>query len=180
MGWGAGQVSIPPETHATIDTGAINLDYGWIWGKGGADEPLTINLAGQVVSVTNGEFALEKPVEGTGWLYVYTGTAQVKFSAVEAPVEVRDRQMIALISGAKPLQMQEAVALALHPEVSEAPVPEVIQPSLGAQIQNWLVKAEIGFAQIITFITYIISLVALIALPLFVLFFRKRRNRPGS
>ena len=180
LGWGSGQVSVPPESSAMISEGTINLDYGWIWGKGGADKPLTINLPGQAVSISNGEFALEKPVEGTGWLYLYTGTAQVKFDGDKAPVEVESRQMIALTGGAKAIPMQEAVAMALHPATRNAPVPEVIQPSLSARIQNWLVKAGIGFAQFITFITYIISLVALFAMPLYVLFFRKRRNRPDA
>ena len=103
IGWGPGQVSIPPETKATIDNAAVSLDYGWIWGKGGANGPLSITLAGQVVSVTNGEFALEKPVNGTGWLYIYAGSAQVKFDGDKAPVDVGNRQMIALTSGAKPI-----------------------------------------------------------------------------
>ena len=139
---------------------------------------MTIHLAGLVVTVSNGEFALENPIEGIGWLYIYKGSAQVTINSDPTPNEVGSEQMIALTDGAKPIQMEEVVAMALHPALKEAPVHEVIEPSPSAQIQNWLIKAGIGVTQMITFITYIISLVALFTIPVFVLFWKRRRNRP--
>jgi hypothetical protein len=180
LAWGEGQVNIPPETKASVADQTINLEYGWVWGRGGSNQPLAINVAGQALSVANGDFALEEPVQGTGWIYVYKGSAQVKFSDATTPVEVGSGQMIALISGAKPILMEEAVTLALHPVLKEAPVQEVIEPSPGARIQNWLVKAGIGVAQMMTFITYILSLVAIIAIPYLVLSSKERRNRPAA
>ena len=180
LAWGEGQVYIPPETKASVVDQTINLEYGWVWGQGGSARPLAINVGGQAVSVTNGEFALEEPVQGTGWMYMYKGSAQVKFPGDPTPVKVGSGQMIALISGAKPILMEQAVTMALHPALKEAPVQEVIEPSLGARVQNWLVKAGIGAAQLMTFITYILSLVAIIAIPYLVLSSKERRNRPDA
>ncbi len=178
LAWGNGSLIVPPETEATINALAVNLDQGWLWGNGGASQPLVITLPFAQISMLNADFAIEYPAEGTGWLYVHKGDAQLVFDGEPAPVEVGSGQMIALVSGAQPIPMEEAVITALHPALASVPILEIVKPSPGTQLQNWLEKAGIGIAQIVTFITYILSLVALFTIPLIGLFssWKKRRS----
>jgi hypothetical protein len=178
--WGDGQVVIPPEASTTINGLDISLNNGWLWGKSGASQPLAIHLSGVDVNISNGKFALENVAGQTGWLYLYQGKAKVTFIGGQTPVEVGGGQMIALVESAKPLQMDQTVALSLHPALTESPVPEVVQPSLRARVENWLEKVGIGAAQTITFITYILSLVALFTIPLFVLFWINKRRKTSD
>ncbi len=183
MNWGNGYLIIPPETESTISDLSISLDRGWLWGEGGASQPLTITLPIGRVTILNAGFALEYPVDDTGWLYIRKGSAQVILNGDQAPViNVGSGQMVALVSGAQPIPAERTVVLALHPVLAEAPISEVVEPSMGAQVQNWLEKAGIGVAQTITLITYILSLVTLFTTPLFVLFWywKKRRNLSSS
>lgn len=174
--WGDGQVTLPPETKGTVDGLVFDLEYGWLWGKNASSEPLSVHLAGVDISILSGQFALEQPAEGTGWLYIYQGQAQVTYNGGQFPVEVGGGQMVALIEHANPIQMESTIATALHPASKESPVSETIEPLLSTRIQSWLVKAGIGAMQTVTFITYILSLVALLLIPLIVLFwYRKKR-----
>jgi len=176
--WGEGQVFLPPETKGTVNGLELDLDAGWIWGQGGvATQPLLINLSGVRIKITSGQFALEKPAEGMGWLYVYQGQAEV-LTGSQGSAKVEDGQMIALVKDAGPLPLESSLALALHPMQTESPVSEISEPSLKARLQSWFVKAGIGIVQIVTFITYFLSLVALIAIPVIVLssYKAKRRN----
>ncbi len=125
---------------------------------------------------------LSFPAEGAGWLYVRKGSAQFTSDGGQAPVKVGSGQMVALTNGeVQTISAERAVVMALHPALAEAPVSEIIEPSIGARVRTWLEKAGIGIAQMITFITYIISLVALPAILLFVLFsYWKRRKNLSS
>lgn len=177
--WGDGEIVLPPETKATADSPDLNLEYGWVWGQNTAAEPIKIHLPGLDIFLANGKFALENPAEGTGWLYLYRGQAEILYGDDPTPVKVGGGQMIAFLDGADPFPMESAVATALHPAIKELPVSETMEPSLGARLQNWLVKTGIGAMQTVTFITYILSLVTLTLIPLLVLFsYRRRRQNP--
>ncbi|MCJ7433445.1 MAG: hypothetical protein MUO77_08165, partial [Anaerolineales bacterium] len=105
---------------------------------------------------------------------------QIVFIGDQIPVEIGAGQMIGLVKGAAPLPLNEAVINALNPPLDKVPVFETIQPSLSAQLQNWLARTGIGITQIITFITYILSLVALFTIPTIVLYLRNRKRSKGS
>lgn len=175
--WGNGQIVLPPETKATVDQLAFNLEYGWLWGQSTSPQPVQIHLPNADISLSNGKFALEKPTEGIGWFYLYQGQAKVIYHNDQPPVQVGSGQMIALVDGANPFPIESTIATALHPDLKEAPVSEIMEPSVKAQIQNWLVKTGIGAMQTITFITYILSLVTLITIPLIVLFSYRRKSQ---
>ncbi len=178
--WGDGKVFLPSEGKATVDGLAFNLEYGWVWGNGSSSQPVTVHLSGMDVRIVSGRFAMEQPVGGTGWLYLYEGQAEVLYNGEQAPVQVRGGEMIATVTGAQPFPIESAVVIALHPTLQESPIPEVIEPSLRARVQNWLVKTGIGAMQTITFITYILSLVTLIAVPVLVLFSYRKKRRSSS
>ena len=176
--WGTGQIVIPPESDATVNGLDISLNNGWVWGKSNTLQTVTVHISGASINISSGAFALEDVAGQTGWLYLYQGQAQIQFNSEQTPVQVGSGEMVALLESAKPMPLDESVALALHPALSEFPIAETLQPTLGARVSNWLATVGIGAAQTITFITYILSLVALFAIPLFVLFWiKKRRNK---
>lgn len=173
--WGNGQIVLPPETKASFNRLDIDMEYGWLWGENDqASNTLLINVQGLQISIAEGRFALEYPANGTGWLYIYKGEAMVAENSDQAQVRVRSGEMIALTRGANPFSMESAVTMALHPPLTELPIFEVFEPSLGAKIKNWLAKAGIGVMQMITFITYILSLVTLITIIFYRLFLKKK------
>jgi hypothetical protein len=180
--WGNGYINIPPETEVAVNGLAIDLDHGWLWGNGSDAQPITVTLPAGRVTILDADFAIDFPAEGAGWLYVRKGSAQFTSDGGQAPVKVGSGQMVALTNGeVQTISAERAVVMALHPALAEAPVSEIIEPSIGARVRTWLEKAGIGIAQMITFITYIISLVALPAILLFVLFsYWKRRKNLSS
>lgn len=178
LSWGNGTITLPPETDASFQDLDVTLNSGWVWGKNSASQPLVIRAASAQIHLSDGEFAVERTPNHTAWLYLYQGQAQVQFASGQAPVEVRSGEMIALSEeSAQPLPLNTSTALALHPNLSEPPLPENIQPALGARIGNWLEKIGIGVAQTVTFITYIFSLASLLAIPLFMVFWIKKHRK---
>lgn len=173
--WGDGGVILPPETNATVDGLDIKLDYGWLWGKGNASEPLRVRVPGLNVNILKGEFALEKAATGTAWLYLYSGAAEVVYDSGQASNELRGGEMIALMDEAKPIPMDASLAEGLQPVLNETPIAEVIQPSLKSQLKDRIVKTGITLAQITTFIAYVLSFAVLIGIPAFALLRAKRK-----
>jgi hypothetical protein len=112
------------------------------------------------------------------WLYLYSGKAQVIYDDIENPIELNSGEMLALVEGAEPMPMDRSIAAGLHPVLDEAPILEVIEPSLKARLENRLVKAGISIAQAITFVSYSLSLVVLIGIPIFALL-RRATHRQG-
>ena len=179
ISWGSGFVMVPPETHASINGLSISLDQGWLWGTGNSGQPLKLSLPGSEtqVEIIKAEFAIEKPVSGPGWLYIRSGSVRVTYAGETAPIDVSNGQMIALIAGSQPMSYDDAVVNALHPDLEELPIFEMIEPVLMARVQNGLAKAGISFTQVITFITYILSLVTIITFPLYGLFLYRGKRR---
>jgi WD40 repeat protein len=178
--WGDGQVVLPPETLGSVNGLQFSLEHGWLWGWNSNPQSLEIHVPGIEIQVQSGTFAFESPASGTGWLYVTEGLAEVRYDGSPDKIQVRSGQMIANIPGARPVPMQPVVFFAFHPAIHQTPVFEIVEPSLQARIQTWLVKTGIGAMQTITFITYILSLVTLIAIPLAVLFSTRKKRHEAS
>lgn len=178
--WGDGNIYLPSESKATAKGLAFDLEYGWMWGNSTSSQMVTVHLPGVDINITNGRFAIEQLLDGSGWLYLFEGQAEVLYNGEQIPVQVKGGEMIAMSSGARSFPMESSVITALHPSLSESLIPEVLEPSLRARIQNWLVKTGIGAMQTVTFITYILSLVTLIAVPVLVLFSYRKKRRSSS
>ncbi len=173
IAWNDGQVVLPSETVGSVDGLDFKLTQGWLWGQSSTTaSPLAIHLPGMDVEITSGQFALEYPAAGTGWLYVLQGEAKVL--GLGNQLTVKNGEMIALTSGANPISMESAVIMALHPTLEIPPMFETIEPTLSAKVQSWLAKAGIGILQIITFITYILSLATLCVILFRSLFLRRK------
>ncbi len=175
IAWNDGQVVLPSETIGSVNGLDIKLTQGWLWGQSNtAAAPLIIQLPGMDVKIASGQFALEYPAVGTGWLYVLQGEAKV--SGLGNQLTVKSGEMIALTSGTNPIPMKSAIIMALHPALEIPPVFETIEPTLSAKVQSWLAKAGIGILQIITFITYILSLATLFVIVFRSLFLRRKSS----
>lgn len=174
--WGDGELFLFSKSDIKIEDLTIDLLQGWLWGSGGAARPLKINLPDMELIISSGGFALEKPENGDAWLYVYQGSAQIALRETTNLIAVKAGEMIALIEDAVPIPLNASIAAGLHPELDEAPVPEVNEPSLKAQVKNMLVKMGSTAAQVTTLTVYIVSLAVVIGIPLAVLFFRKKHK----
>lgn len=175
--WNDGWVILPPETNAAVTGLEFDMDYGWLWGKNTiAVDPLKIHLTSVDIEITGGNFALEVPAAGTGWLYLRDGEAKVSGLAEQTQVQVRAGEMIALTGDANPIPMEASVIHALHPALANPPVAETIEPTPAAKVRAWITKAGIGALQVITFITYVLSLATLFIIVLRSLFLHKRRS----
>lgn len=180
VSWGNGKINLPPETKASVDGLSIQLEYGWLWGESTAPQPVEIHLPDMKIQISSGQFALEQPADGTGWLYILKGQAEVIANGSQQQVQVGSGQMIALLSDANPFPLESSVIMALHPTLNESPVFEIIEPSLRVRVTSWLARTGIGAMQTITFITYILSLVTLIAVPVLVLFSYQKKRKSSS
>ncbi|MGE5464973.1 MAG: hypothetical protein ACM3PS_16535, partial [Syntrophothermus sp.] len=180
INWGQGNIFLPVETKATVDGLNVDLEYGWLWGRNTSSAPTKIHLSNVEVRISSGQFALEQPPAGMGWLYIQDGEAEIVTGDDRQVVPVSAGQMIAMRDGATPFSMESSVAMALHPVQTELPVYEKIEPTVSARLQNWLVRTGISAMQTVTFITYIISLVTLIIIPALVLFSYLKKRRKSS
>ncbi len=178
--WGDGKVTLSPETSAAVTDHDIELEYGWLWGEGGDTQPVRIHSSGMDLSITSGEFALESPANGTAWLFLFKGSAQVMFDDRSGPTVVKSGEMLALVEGAKPLPINDAAEFGFHPTLGEAPIPEITEPSLKAQLEDRLVKAGINAAKAVTFLAYSLLFLGLIGVPLLALLRRNRSQKKLS
>lgn len=175
--WGNGNIVLPSDSQAVVDGTHVSLEQGWVWGQG--EGTIVVALPEGEVEMRGGKLAVERPSIGTAWLYVYDGVATVSMEN-ESDVKVQSGEMLAFSGDAQPINMQDSVIFALHPTSEKSPVPELIEPSINARFENWLVKAGIKSVQIITFVTYIIVLVALLVLPAIMIFSKFRRREKVS
>jgi hypothetical protein len=175
--WGNGSLTIPSDTSAQVNGLTISVDQGWLWGQGGADQSLDIQLPDAEISIPSGQFALERPVGQTAWFYLYAGSASVNLSGSTSPISLEAGQMVALEAGVAPLRMDATLADAFHPKLDDVPISQSSQPPLAVRLQNWILRGGIGAAQVITFVTYFLALIALIGLLFFVIFWLIRGKR---
>jgi hypothetical protein len=180
--WGQGEVIVPPETLATISSHQITLESGWLWGSGDDGQPLEINTAGTIITLTGGRFALENIPGQTPWLYVFEGEAEVRAgSAADRNVSVASNMMLALLETGRlaPVPLEPAAVDALR-SGTRSPLSPVWEPSLSAQWRDRLALMGINTAQIITFVTYLLALLSLFVAPLVGVFWWTKRHNPSG
>ncbi len=179
--WGAGEVVVPPESQVFIDQPQITLEYGWLWGHGGTDRPLIIRVADAEIVLPRGRFALEYlPPNHTSWLYVFEGDATVRQNPNAEPITIRAGEMVALTSESRwtAVPIDPVVMMALRTN-DVSPIAPQWEPTLSAQVRDWLAQMGIGAAQLTTLIMYALILPTLAFAPIVVIAaWRKRRLRP--
>ena len=163
--WGAGAITIPPETISSLAGQIINFEQGWLWGQGGAGQPLVINWENIQISIPGGQFALESLPARPGWLYIMHGEAFIQQAGTAGSITLQAGEM-ALLSQAqqpRPVPYDPVVAGALL-LTNEVPIDPAWQPSLAAQVRDRLARFGIGTAQAVTFITYLMEVIALLVM----------------
>jgi hypothetical protein len=137
---------------------------------------VTVEMAGVVIEVAEGAFALEAVAGQVAWLYVFEGTAQVSRAADAAErLVLAGGEMLALPAGGDlvAVPIEAVVVQALRAEALALPV--VWEPSVGAQVRNRLALVGVTTAQVATLVTYVLAIGALLALPIAGLAWRRRR-----
>lgn len=175
--WGSGEVLIPGESEVTLSDHYISLERGWLWGQGADTQSLLIQTAIVEIRLQGANFALENLSEGTGWLYLFDGQAEVRKIGDEEYTLVRAGEMVNLSNEdqLKAVKMDPVVISVLHDEIV-AVVVDTWEPAFGAQMRDRLARIGIGTAQMVTFITYSMVFISLILVPLGVLYSFIRRN----
>ena len=173
--WGDGIVTLPTDTIATLNGLEIELESGWLWGKGGTTAPLKIHVTDLMVTVLDGNFALVYPAGEVPWFYLFEGNAQLLDSNGEPLLDLDSGRMVALVEGATSIVMEEGLIAGLHTKLDETPISQIVEPTLRARLESGLVKAGIKAVQITTLVTYVLSLAVLVGIPL-VAFLRKKKN----
>ncbi len=175
--WGQGALVLPPETSASVDGDHIVFENGWLWGAGGAVQPLMVQVGKAQISIHSGSFALSGTASQSAWLYQFTGRASVQWAGESNPVTVGAGQMILLNSQAhlQPVAYDPVVIQALRP-AGEVPLSPNWQPALDAQIQARLAQVGIGTAQAVTFVTYALMLLLVVGLPLVGIYLLAKRK----
>lgn len=177
--WGAGSVTLPPETVARVDEMTIVFEQGWLWGQGGDIEPLILQVNDDTqIVIPSGSFALERLPAQETWFYLFDGAARVQPSGGKMPIEMEAGQMVRLEAGEaiQAVEYDPVAVQALRP-AAESPLLPKWQPSLSAQIRNRLALAGIGAAQVVTFVTYSLLTLLVLVLPFVGLnWWMKRRN----
>jgi WD40 repeat protein len=179
--WGDGAILAPAETRLTASGLQLSLASGWLWGQGAGAQPVVIETASVVLTISGGPFALENVPGQPAWLYLLGGQAQAyRVGQPAQPVDLAANSMLAL-DPAAPLTavpLDPIVFQALRPAGS--PPPPVWEPTLGARLGNGLSLLGITAAQVVTFITYMAVLFALFAVPLVRLsWWLRHRRRSG-
>jgi hypothetical protein len=176
--WGDGQVLIPPGTQATVNQGRITVERGWIWGKAGSTEMVTLDLAGMEIKVHEGSFALENRAGKTAWLYLTEGKADIQSPPGGEAIAVTGGEMVALLQQDHLSAVSlEAVAFrVLHP-AEEAPLNPVWQPTAQRRFKSSLAQVGVSAARVFTLATYVvIGLALLSALVLAPIWWVRRRK----
>jgi hypothetical protein len=176
--WGAGSVTLPPETVARVDGMTIAFEQGWLWGQGGDTEPLILQVNdGAQITLSSGSFALERLPAQETWFYLFDGAAHIQPSGGKMPIEMEAGQMVRMEAGEviQAVEYDPVAVQALHP-AAESPLLPKWQPSLSAQIRNRLALAGIGAAQVVTFVTYALMTLLVIVLPIIGLYWWMKRK----
>lgn len=175
--WGDGEVLAPPESDVRMDAQRIVFLGGWLWGEGSAAQPLVIWTESAEVAIARGRFAIEQPVDETGWFYLFEGEATVTGADDRETFAMRSGEMLALVSGAslQPVPLDPAV-LSLLKSPASLPIAETWETTVEAQFRDKLARLGVGVAQAITFITYVLVALLLVLAPLIVVIWRLRRR----
>lgn len=184
LAWGQGEVIVPAESQFTRQDGRLELTSGWVWGRGGAAEPLVIDAGGARLSIASGRFALAVQPDRQSWFYLFTGQAEAQRPGQPA-VSFAGGQMLLLSSAGvlTPVDYQPTLVQALNPSAVNHDFTPVWQPTPGALLRDRLARLSLSTAQVLTFLVYTLALVSLIVGPLlglYVLLRRRGRDRRAS
>jgi hypothetical protein len=179
IAWGNGEIVVPPESQVRVNDRQFTLEYGWLWGNGGDDPPLTIRISNAEIVLPRGRFAIEFVPENTGWLYVIDGQANVSATTGESFI-VRGGEMLAMSkqSGWMPVPIDASVLARLRP-ATPSPIAPIWELSLSAQVRDRLAQTGISVAQMLTLATYTAVILVFVLIPLGILFVRGRNNPIG-
>ncbi len=188
IAWGPGAIVIPAESEATLTGNTVALAQGWLWGKGGAAEPLVIStdiaqitIAGGIFAVEQLTYQVEQSPQYAGWLEVLDGEAVVAFARTSERVVVKARQMLALTNEPthSVIPFDALVLDQLRSEYSLPPGP-VWEPSPGARLRDGLALIGISAAQAVTFVIYSAVVLSLLLAPVFGFTWWRRRHPRGA
>lgn len=173
--WGAGEIIIPSESTVNIQDHMLALERGWLWGRGGDQQPLVLRIGGVQIEIVQGQFALEHIPGQSTWFYLIDGKARV--TQGNRSMVVQANQMLALSNEMNsPIDLDTVVIEAMH--TSEGLMLDPVwEPTLSARVQNDMARAGIGAVQTFTFITYSAVIILLLGLPV-VVSWRWRKNHP--
>jgi len=173
LDWGEGRIVLPSETRATVKDGAIQLDYGWLWGAGGGETPIYIQLPNADLTVNGGSFALEIAPGQINRLFMYEGSAQVISRATRLKSELTAGKMIDLtdLDRSIPVLQNPVVDMVIQAEYG-IDMPQTYAPGELTEQRTLLQNA----AGIITLITYYLIFLVLGALPLVLIYSWLRRR----
>lgn len=164
--WGTGNIAIPTETMAHAAPGTVDFDSGWIWGTNSANTPLLIHTDEADIYLSNGQFALERPVGGIAWFYLFAGQAELHIHQTGAILQLQQGQMAALTkpTGIAAVPYETVFAPAVH-SLTVAPVSAVWEPDFAEKLQSSTLQIGVVFAQFVTFITYFVAVISLVGIP---------------
>ncbi len=162
--WGNGEIILPLETDFEENVTGITLNSGWVWGQNEIEDTLLLQVAGIQIALTSGSFAVEYSPSQGGWIYVSNGKAILQTKDGQE-VPVTGGQMTALSEQFAPIAVpfEEVVFFNLNSQ-SNTPLQQKWEPSLEAQVRDYLARIGINIAQFVTFVTYILVLIVIAAL----------------
>lgn len=154
---GNGKIFLPTETIVTVSNGKLDISQGWLWGTTGST-PYELTLPGYKIVIQNSSrLALERQLDQTPWLYVFSGNAQVTTLDHPTPLVVKANQMLALsreLSASSAAMPIDSTLVAALYRVSAAPLTFAGEPTLEARVRDGLARLGIGAAQTLTLFTY--------------------------
>jgi hypothetical protein len=175
--WGQGEIVLPPETTSRMEGQRIYFERGWLWGQGGEMQALVIALAEGEIEISAGHFALEKVPGKMPWFYLFDGKAILHWEGVQESISLESGQMVALVSHPIPVSYNPVVLTALNRPEMESPLPFTWQPTLQAQIRDYITRIGIGTTQLITFVTYIMVVISIVFGPFIGIYWWRKHRR---
>jgi hypothetical protein len=175
ISWGAGEIFVPPESSAQVHGDQINLQQGWLWGRGGSGKLMKIQVGGITIDLASADFALEQLPNQSAWLFVMHGKAAVHTTAQSEPVQVGENQMAVLNPGQvpAPVSLNPDILVAINLAHSQ-PVPVTWEPTIQALVRDRLARIGVSTAQVITGAGYLGLAVLIVFMPGMWLFIKIR------
>ncbi len=158
--WGAGTITLPPQTIANLSGNQLTLKRGWVWGKGSGS--FIISTSELEITLQAGAFALEYLSGETAWLYVREGEAQVVVD--DETTALRAGQMLAFgkdVTRPSAVALDDAIVRVLHAGET-SPVSIETDSAVTARLRDSIEGLGISAAQVTTFAAYLMAILAVI------------------
>lgn len=161
--WGDGEIVIPGETEANVTEDSIEFESGWVWGYNHAAQPFVLETLDAEIRLSNGYFAMERPISGITKFYLFkNGKAEVRSKLSGEILVLQSGNMVLFLKDGHlselPYIPEKILALGTGDILPFSPVWKL---SFSEQILTNLSKMSIGTAQMVTLITYIIAISSL-------------------